>query len=87
MARFKNFTLEGSALNITAYLTPEGKTAYTIELHSEFDSEGLTFEQLVRFRKAIKEDTAWACTVYDGALDDFEDTWKEEEEECSTDEQ
>ena len=77
-ARFKNFTLEGKAFDVTAYIAPDGKTAYTFELHSEFDKEGLTWEELEAFRRALKDDVSWDGMMMDGELEDFEERWGED---------
>lgn len=77
MAKLKNFTLEGGAIIITAYIAPDGKTAYTVELKPEFDKEGLTHEEFKRFCAEIENDAHWSGVVNDHILDDFEDAWEE----------
>jgi len=85
MAKFRNFTLEGKALSITAHIELDGRTAYTVELNPQFEKESMTWEELNKFRKAIKDDAdVWSGIVNDGNLDDFEESWKGDEEECST---
>lgn len=78
MGKLKNFTLEGGAIVITAYIAPDGKTAYTVELKPEFEKEGLTREEFERFCAEIEIDTRWSGVVKDHILDDFEDAWKED---------
>ena len=81
MAKLKNFTLKGGAIIITAYIAPDGKTAYTVELEPEFEKEGMTWEELLKFRKAIRADTdVWDGAVFDAMLDNFEQSWKEDGE-------
>ena len=91
MAKLKNFTLEGKAFNVTAYITPDvraahiapdDRTAYTVELKPEFEKEGMTWEEFLKFRDAISADAGiWGDAVFDNVmLDNFEKSWKEDSE-------
>ena len=85
--RFRNFTLEGEVLRVTAYLE-EGKPVYLLDFKEHTPDMPLTYEQLLALSNALEHDVgSYNGVLYslDGeylkhsAIEEFQNTWGDEE--------
>lgn len=87
--KLRNFTLEGEAMIVTAYLE-NGQPRYLVDFKTHTPDDPLTYEQLVAIRNALDHDASqYGGALYslDGEymhhpmLEEFQNTWGDEEYE------
>ena len=76
MTKLKNFTLDGSSLQLTGFRDQHGEDLYELSLAAQFDRRGLTRKELLAFAEGILNDVMWGGMLNTCAGDFTDDTLK-----------